>query len=426
MKKAFIAGKHGKILYPLTLALGKPVIKILQNITEINPEPALIEKLKSSKDKRLLVIANHPSTAEPPLTTYLGEIAGYPFYFLASRQVFEWEHGLIGQFIQRLGAYSVIAGIPDKDSIEFTKSILAKPNGKLVIYPEGEPTSGENDTLMPFQPGVSQLSFWAMDKIMKEDANGDIEILPIFFRYAFLADEAKLHKKWGSRLKKLEKKLSITPRHDGLVRRTLTIARILLEQLEAKNHIVPEKQDYNYRIGRVRHALLNAVADKLGLPPLPNDMNAILKFRKVFSRIELYMIGHIDPKWPKLSKQEIDWCFKASVRAFDYIIMHRDHLLNNPTYEKIDEWLTRFESFVLRKKPRALGGVPSVLPRKAWILMGTPFSLKEYYTKDRKKRREATAHLTTRLREELTELLEKTSSYTHPYPLQEGELDNLI
>ena len=143
------------------------LLKIVQNIEDVVIRPEDIQMLREHKDDRMLFLTNHPTTAEPPLVHHIGKLMGTRFRYMASRQVFDWSWGLVGKVISQLGAFSVIAGINDRDSFKAARSVLAEPGGKLVLFPEGEPTSGENDSLMPFQPGIAQLGFWAMDDARK-------------------------------------------------------------------------------------------------------------------------------------------------------------------------------------------------------------------------------------------------------------------
>ncbi len=413
--KYFIAPKKSRLVPWLASVLYFPLLKVMQNIRKIVIEPDDLAMLRSLKDKRLLFLSNHPTTAEPPIVFYLSRLVGKPFYFMASRQVFNWQGGAIGFFIRRIGAFSVIAGVPDRESLKMARTLLAQPAGKLVIFPEGEPTSGENDNLMPFQPGVAQLGFWALEDARKQDPQADITGLYCFMKYVIDVPRDKILADLDKSLKKIEKKLGINPQGKHLLHRFLTVGRYLLEQAERDYGIEKSPdRDFDYRIGRLRHAMLDGIAQRLGVSPYEKDDDAITKWRKIFALIELLQLNYPDPKLPKVSKANIKWAHHQAVLVFDFIVIKRDYILEKPTAERLYEWLDRYESYLYNKVPRALGGVPSHLPRRAHLLFGKPFSLGERYRDDRQGRREAVDKLTADLRREMERLLEKASPLTQP------------
>jgi hypothetical protein len=337
--------------------------------------------------------------------------------------VFNWQFGLIGWFIRRIGAYSVIAGIPDRDAMKMTRQILAEPNGKLVIFPEGEPTSGEVDTLMPFQPGVAQLGLWGLEDARKKDPNADINVWYAFMKFVIISPREKILQDLHKSLLRIEKKLGVADlnKDKHLLHRFLTVGRLLLEQAERDFNIRPEvEKGFDYRIGRVRHAMLDALAEKLQASNYDKNEDAIRKWRKLFALVELHQIKYPDPKLPKLSSKTIKEAHRDAVLIFDFIVIKRDYILDNPTPERLYEWLDRYESYVFKKVPRALGGVPSHLPRRAHILFGKPYKLSEILTDKRSDRRAAVENFTQRLRSDMQKLLEEAQSLTKPlFPPEE-------
>ena len=95
--QAFIGPSFNLPLLWFADLLEWPLLKILQNIEEIDILPGDREKLRSLQDRRILMALNHPSTAEPPVTMAISKVMGSRFNFMASRQVFEWSGGLIGE-----------------------------------------------------------------------------------------------------------------------------------------------------------------------------------------------------------------------------------------------------------------------------------------------------------------------------------------
>lgn len=425
MKKYFIPPVESRFIPWLAAKLYFPLLAAMQNIREIKIRQEDIEQLRKFRDERLLFFTNHPTTAEPPLVFYLSRLLGQPFKFMASRQVFNWQGGLIGWFIRRIGAYSVIAGIPDRESLRMTRKILSEPKGKLVIFPEGEPTSGEVDTLMPFQPGVAQLGLWGLEDARKIDPQADIYVWYAFMKYTIIPPRDKILRDLDRSITRIEKKLGAFEINRGkhLLHRFLTVGRLLLEQAEREYGITPEvEKGFDYRIGRVRHAMLDALAEKLQATNYDKSEDAIRKWRRLFALIELHQLRYPDPKLPKLSAKTIKQAHRDAVLIFDFIVMKRDYILDNPTPERLYEWLDRYESYLFKKVPRALGGVPSHLPRRAHILFGKPYRLSEVLSTSRGDRRAAVENFTARLRSDMEALLQEAQKLTSPlFPTEEIE-----
>lgn len=413
----FIPPVENRFLPWLASKLYFPLLAAMQNIREVVIRPEDIEKLKSFRKERLLFFTNHPSTAEPPLVFYLGRLLGQRFKFMASRQVFNWQGGLIGWFIRRIGAYSVIAGVPDRDAMKLTRKILSESEGKLVIFPEGEPTSGEVDTLMPFQPGVAQLGLWGLEDARKIDPHADINVWYGFMKFVITSPREKILHDLGKSLSRMEKKLGVSDinKEKHLLHRFLTVGRLFLEQAERDFKVQVEPgRDFDYRIGRVRHAMLDQLAEKIQAANYDKNEDAIRKWRRLFALVELHQLKYPDPKLPKLDARTIKEAHRDAVFIFDFIVMKRDYILSNPTPERLYEWLDRYESYMFKKVPRALGGVPSHLPRRAHILFGTPYKLSEVLTENRKDRRAAVEGFTNRLRSDMQKLLDEAQALTQP------------
>ena len=391
------------------------LLKAVQNIDDVVFRPEDLEMLRSLRNERILLFTNHPTTAEPPIVFHIGSRMGSRFRYMASRQVFDWGFGMVGKVISNLGAFSVIAGIADRDSLKTARSTLAQPGGKLVIFPEGEPTSGENDSLMPLQPGAVQLSFWAYEDALKQDPNADIYIVPGFIKYVMKGSPAELHMYLEDAIGALERKLGVEPGKRNLLRRFLHFGRVMLDDAEKQYNVARGAElDFDYRIGRVRHAILDGIANRLGVTNYDHGADAIMKLRKFFALLEMISIGYPDSSLPKVSPGDLEWAHGECVKAFDFVVIKKDYLLSNPTPERFFEWLARFESYVYGKKPRALGGEPSPLPRVAHVHIATPFRLSEAYPKEKKDKKQALEAFTARLRKNMQQQLDLSMNLTAP------------
>lgn len=386
--------------------LGFPlIVKTVFNLDGIEIDKEDERMLRALRGDRILHFSNHPSHAEPAVAYHVGTVMGSRFHFMASRPIFDWGMGLVGEFIRSLGAFSVLAGAADRDSIKTARGVLARPGGKLVLYPEGM-NSGENDSLVPFQSGAIQIAFWGLEDARKQDPAADITILPSFVKYVMSGTQKQIEKDLADSLARLERKLAIEPGEKNLLRRFLTVGRILLERKEVEYKIpTAARQDYNYRVGRVRHAILDAAAERIKLAGYNSRVDAITKIRHLFAITEMLEVGFPDPRLPEIDAETLQAAMREIRHAYDFIVIKPEYLLARPTPERFYEWLYRFESLVFGEdKPR---------PRRAHLLFARPFQLSAFYEEYKKNKRATVDSLTERLRSELEELLASSRDLTH-------------
>ncbi|HMX55540.1 MAG TPA: 1-acyl-sn-glycerol-3-phosphate acyltransferase [Leptospiraceae bacterium] len=383
------------------------LLKQLQNLDGVVLKPQDVKMLRSIRDDRLLYFSNHPTTSEPPVAYYVANVMGARFQFMAARQVFEWGGGLVGKFISSIGAFSVLAGAADRESIKMSRAILSQPRGKLVLYPEGEPTSGENDNLLPFQQGAAQLGIWALEDARKSDPSADVTVLPTFVKYVMTGTEAHLRADLHQNIKIVEAKLGVDPGNRNLLRRFLAVGRVMLEKAE-KDYGVPmaSEKDYDYRVGRVRHVILDNVAERLGLTSYDKKSDAIVKLRHLLAVIEMILVKFPDPRLPNPTASDIEWAQRECQKAYDFIVIKPEYLLSRPSAERFYEWLARFET--------TIDGSTNPRPRKAHVFFAKPFLLSEYYADYKKEKKVTVEKLTARLRADTQALLDQAVNLTEP------------
>lgn len=382
------------------------LLKNMYNIDEVRISAPDKSMLRNLREERLLYFSNHPSTAEPGIAYHVANVMGARFNYMASRPVFDWGYGAVGQVIRNVGAFSVLAGAADKESLKTARRLLASPNGKLVIYPEGA-MSGENDNLLPFMPGASQIGFWGFEDARKIDPLCDVHVLPSFVKYVLKADRSAVEIELREKLRHFEWRLGIEPGRKNLLRRFLTLGRVLLERAEAEYRVPPgSATDWEYRVGRVRHAILDGVAERMQLRGFPTKGDAIAKVRHLFTVTELMEVGSKDPSLPIVDKETLEWARKESKKAYDFIVINPQYLISWPTGERFVEWLGRFESLIQGKSdPRA---------RVAHVLFARPFKLSDYYEDYKKGKRQTVEAITARLRRDMEDLMEKARPLSAP------------
>jgi hypothetical protein len=378
----------------------KILMKGVNNVDEIVITDHDKEMLKKYRNERLIYISNHPSTKEPPISYIVGNHMYSRFHYMASREVFDWGYGVVGNLIQNIGAFSVIAGSSDRESLKATRAILSKPGGKLVLFPEGEPTGAENDNLLPFQSGVSQLGFWGYEDAIKIDPKADITVLPAFVKYRISGTQEEIRRDVDKSLEVMEKRLGISKKGKDIVYRLLSIGKRLVERAEKQFGITPdETQSFDYRIGRLRHRILDIVAETVDLKKYNKDDHAIDKLRKILSTFEMVFVGLPDPKGELPSLDKAKWGRKYCQRAYDFISIKTEYLTSFPSAERIYEWIYRFESELI--------GYTIQRPQKAYVHFAPDFKISEYYANYKKDKKGTVESLTARLRAEIQSLLDR-------------------
>lgn len=414
MKKFFIppdfnlaAAWFADATLPLTL-------KQYQNIDEIIIAPQDRERLRALKEDRLLFFTNHPSQAEPMIAYHIANVMGSRFRYMATRRAFDFAFGLVGKLFQGVGAYSVLPGVPDRDSMRMTRQILAAPGGKLAIFPEGEPMCGENDSLMPFQPGFLKLGFAALADARKKDPQADITILPGFIKYVISTPRDEIIKHLNGAIGAIETVLGAEPGDRNLLRRFLMVGRLLLEQAEKDYGIEPSSNtDFAFRVGRVRHRILDNVARLMQMQHYHKEEDAIQKLRRLDSVVELIEVGYESADLPALSKSQLESAKRELIKAYDFIVMKPEYLVARPTPERFYEWLQRFESLALGKTPRALGGEPHPLPRKAHLTFAPTLRMGDHFADYQKDKNATVESLTEQIRAMIEKLLLASEPLTY-------------
>ncbi len=405
MKTYFIPPKFEAPL-AWTFDLTLPTLtKLLFNLDKIVISHQDQTKLRELAQKRVLYFSNHPTTIEPPVAYTVANAMGSRFHFMASRNVFDWGAGFVGEVIRRIGAFSIMAGGADKDAVKMSRQILTKPDGKLAIYPEGM-CSGENDNLLPFLPGTAQIGFWGLEDARKIDPNADITVVPAFVKYVATGSKSFQMEIIRDAIHRIEIALHLDPGHRNLLRRFLMVGRYLLERTESEYGIVPDPdQDYEFRVGKVRHEALNRAAKILNLEFTEGE-NAIDKIRELFTALDGIQSGfprkgceHITQEISLEARKEVD-------KAYSFLVTRPHHLVSYPTTERFYEWLYRYETVVF--------GSTRYRSREAHIYFAPYFQLSEYYEDYKKDKRKSVQSVTDRLRHDLETLMKTSITSTTP------------
>lgn len=364
-----------------------------------------IARLQALRGERLLLTPNHPTNADPALLFALGKAANIPFHYLACRETFDNLGGLWGRIIQKLGAYSVVRGTADRESFRATRQILASPGGKVVIFPEGEVYS-QNDTLLPFQSGVAQMAFWALEDLHKAgDSAANVSLLPVAVRYTFVED---MTLKIDDALAGLEETLGLQAGNLDAYARLRHIGIAMLETLEDEYGLKAGMDTDNLtpRMNALKAMLLDRAAALIGVrlspdSPLPERMRTLIN--------AVYAVTREEPDAPRspyrarLHRQQaarVAPLMQDLNRVANWIAVQDDYVRARPTPERMADTLRRLEVEAFGK-PRLHG------PRRALVRVGDPLPLAPCFAAYRADKRAAIARVTEELEGAVQGLLDE-------------------
>lgn len=357
-----------------------PLVLGRRAVSRIEIEPSDIERLRALRDERVVLTPNHPTNTDPALIFELSRRAQMPFHYLACREAFDGWRGVWGVLIQRIGAYSVVRGTVDRESFRYTRALLARPQTKLVIFPEGEVYS-QNESLLPFQTGAVQLAMWGREEARKTDPKAQVLLLPCAIRYHFAGDvSATLERKLAA----LEKHLALDQSTLDVYARMRGVALCVLRAVEAEYHLQappddghdPQNNDLTPRIEAAKHAALERAAHLLGvkLPrgTLPEQMRSLLHT----AEMEMHEDEAHRPQ--SLALQHLERARLAShdlTRLANWIAVHDGYVLHKDDGANAQRSSERIAEVLFRLEQEVFGKATYAGPRIARVRIGEPIIL---------------------------------------------------
>ena len=372
------------------------------NDTQIRVREGALERFAKLKGKRALVCPNHSNRHDPQAMFFFGQAAKECFNYVAAREVFDWDRGFNGWWLQHIGAYSVVRGAPDRESFKMTKKILSEGKQKLVLFPEGE-ISRQNDTLLPLETGAAQLSFWALDELDKQGLNEHLYIVPIALKYTYTGD---IKPALTDTLTKLEAKLSV-PRPSGskLYPRLMAVAEKLISSLESEYNQHPAKDaTLNDRITTLRLAILTRASAFLNVE-LPRSDRTLDAVRLLRNKIDDFVYEHEEglSEYEKERHDEkaaaIKGFYKDLDRVVNFVSIYDGYIKEHMTQERFADVLERIEYEVF-------GETTVKGPRNILIDVGNPIDLRSYQHEYKTNKKVALQKITEELSTQMSGMLD--------------------
>lgn len=364
-----------------------------------------MERLRALKGKRVLLMPSHSGGLEPYIIVRLSEMLDDDYHYLAAAETFETSW-LFAWVMQRMGVYSIIRGAADRPSFQMTRKILTEGKKWLVIFPEGQ-TVWQNDTVIPFQHGVTQLAFKAYEQLAKESPGSSLYCLPMSIKYVFTES---VEDQMRESMRRLETQLlagDYAPPEDPVARlRNISVA--ILSANEKRHNITPDAgADLNTRIQAMKEAMVSRLERQLDVAP-KTGQDLLDRIRTLFNALDRITMD--DPDASNYGRKLLDEqkrlardMYDELWRVLQFIAIYADYVRENSTVERFMDVLCILEMEVFGE--RRIAG-----PRKACVRVGEPVDLKDEFAAYREDKRAATEALTLRLENTVRSMLEELNS----------------
>ncbi len=383
--------------------------RMFGNVHGVSVDTGDVRRVQDLCSGRALLCPNHPTETDPIVVFWLGVLARRRFNFLATRETLEGPRGFL---LNRIGVYSVIRGSADRESIRYTRKLLAEEDRQIVIFPEGL-VYEHNDLLLQFQSGPVQMGFWALEDLAKAGREPVLPVLPLALRYQCQAEPAPYIDR---SLVALERELSLKA-NGGRYARLLQIGDTVLQKIERAEGLKPDPAlSLNERIVLARRRVLHRMAQAAGVQlddrDSPGEQLHTLT-NELRAWVGVLPEEHTDYE-ERLWRQRTETAaplFTELMRLHNFVALTGDYVASEPSAERFLEVLGRLEREVLGKVRhacplRAHIGVPEAIPLER--------RLEDYRTDKRR----TVAGVTTEIQESIRSKLEELSRHSTPVDLQ--------
>ena len=366
-----------------------------------------IARLKMTDRYPTVLAPNHAASADSAVVFLLSKRHSQPYYYyMVARETFDTGKlgGIRSFLMQRCGAFSIVRGTADRNAFRTAREILSKGERPLVIFGEGE-ISRQNDTVMRFERGITQLCFWALDDMQKVGVNQPLYIVPIGIKYRYPQDmwhaiDAALTDLEETILPPAER----TPieRYERLRRIGVAVFKTLAAEYQYK---LDDSLPLDAHIEKLKEQILFHTEQIMGIHP---DGDMLTRVRALKNRVDAEVYKDIDQMTEYERKiheellQKFQQFYPNLNRLVNFIAISDGYVAEVPSAERFLDVITRLEREVF-------GSAKKQGPRVASIRVGDPINLRDCYDTYKQEKRETVEQITLELETAVQTLVTRES-----------------
>lgn len=374
-------------------------------VTDVEISDEDMATLRGLKGSRCMLMPSHSGGFEPYLVVYLSKLLRDDYYYIAAIEAFQ-RSAIIAWIMQHMGCYSVIRGAADRPSVQMTRRILAEGNRWLVVFPEGQ-TVWQNDTVIPFQEGVTQLAFKALEDAIKASEDSDLTCIPMAIKYVY---SKPMDREIGESLHRLESQLfeGTPPATASAYERLRNIGEAVLAANEHRHGMKADPAAlFDDRIQRMKETIVREIEEHLDIVPRA-DALLLDRIRGCFNAVDR-IVSEDPPETPYGQKLAEERSRAATAlyddlwRVLQFVAIYDGYVRESLTVERFMDVLCLLEMEVFNE--RRIWG-----PRKAYITVGDIVSLREQFDGYKADKRGAVQKTSLALESSVRQMIEDLSA----------------
>ena len=363
-----------------------------------------------------ILAPNHPTHDDPLVMFQISRHVRARYNYVSAYENFEELGPMLAWLLQAVGCYSVVRGTVDRQSFRVTRQLLAQERRIIVIFIEGT-APYQNDSLLPFQGGVVQLGYWALEDVRRAGVElPALPVVPVCIKYAFHGDPMPglLHLLGG-----LEEQVLGRVQEAPVLQRVRTLGLGILEAQEEDRQLTGgEEATLMERVERLRRRMLEGAEELAGFHVRPGApyTDRVFAIRRALDQDLLGEVREAHPYRQLLfeeRRQRLAYLQRDVERLTLFGNFYDGYLQEFPSPERIADILDRLHREVHRGRPARLP------PRVAHVDCGESVDLVQRLEAYQQDRKGEVASVTTHLQEQMRGLLESLY-HAHTRPLHEG------
>ena len=386
--------KPNTIAIQIAKALMPLISRLYLNGLTLVVDSESITRLKTTDGHPTVLAPNHAAHADPAVMFLLSKRRSQQYYYMTARETYnKWKFkGLCGLLLQWLGAYSIVRGTADRNAFRTTREILTRGDAPIVIFGEGE-ISRQNDTVMRFERGVTQLCFWALDDMQKAGISKPLYIVPIGIKYHYPQDmwtaiDVALTRLEHAILPPVER--TSIERYERLRRIGIAVLRTLAAEYQYK---IDETVPINEHIQKLKEQILSHAEQIMGIHTEADVLTRVRALKNLVDA-EVYKDVEQMTEYEQKIHEELLHKFQQFYpdleRLINFIAISDGYVAKKPSQE-------RFLEVIIRLEREVFGTAKMRGPRVASLRVGEPKNLRDCYDTYKAQKRETVEQITLEL-----------------------------